>query len=618
MVARPGPSGNPRSLANEALTKARPDGAARSATYGPGMDTTHRPDPRLFDSLVDLLDDAATRYPPDRALLSLRTDDGMEDAWSAFELRRRARIVAWRLRAAGLSAGDRLLTWSPSTPGLPAVYWGAMLAGIVFVPLDMRMAPSVLQRIAKRSDGRLLAVGGGDAAPDVVDGGLSHLDRVTLETLVADPEPDDAALPSDWEAQLDRWPRPGRASLVEIVYTSGTTSTPKGVQLTHGTFLSTLEVVRKLVPERQHRIVGILPLSHLFEQAPLLFYATSIGAEVLYVRSRNPRVIFEALREQRVTVMVLTPQILELFWSALTREVEKQGKSTRFARARSIARRLPYRLRRVIFQQLHAQLGGELRVLVSAGAYLPPDLQSAWEDVGIAVVQGYGSTECGIVTANDEGRHPPGKVGRVRLPSEVKLHPATSEILVKGPNTSSGYWHDDEATAASRDEDGWTLTGDSGHFTDDGDLVLSGRLRNIIVLPNGLNVYPEDIESALTDHGLTQTVVLETEPGRIEAVVLPPGSTPTVRADTAPIVERSAAADAAMRTEIERVIKAANSDLSVHQRIAGWRLWPEPDFPRTHTLKIRRNEVRTWAGDDIGLQVRETEDAEVDPAAGPT
>ncbi|MFV2063290.1 MAG: AMP-binding protein [Chloroflexota bacterium] len=562
--------------------------------------------PRLsqFESLVGLLDDAAQRWPAARAMYSLRTDDGIEMAWSASEMRQRSMLVAWRLRALGLEPSDRLLTWSPSTPRLPAVYWGAMRAGVIVVPLDLRMTSAVIERISARADTKWLAIDTGFDTPDPAEAGLDHFEVYKLADLTADV---DDKLLEDWEQQVEGWPMPDRDSLFEVVFTSGTTADPKGVLLTHGNILETIAMFGSLVEPREQRSVSILPLSHLFEQAPLLFYGTSIGAEVVYVRSRNPRIVFEALRETRVTTMVLTPQILELFWNALTREIERLGQTARFERARSIARHLPYRLRRIVFRRLHSQLGGELRVLVSAGAYLPPELQEAWEDVGIAVVQGYGSTECGIVTGNNEHRHPVGVVGYVRKPVQIKLHPETSEILVKGPNVSSGYWRDEEATAAARDADGWTLTGDVGHFNDDGDLVLSGRLRNIIVLPSGLNVYPEDVEAALTNHGLTQTVVLETSPGRIEAVVLPPGSQPVVRAEAAPTEERSTDEDAQMRAEIDRIVKAANADLAVNQRIAGWRLWPDPDFPRTHTLKIRRNEVRAWAGDDIALQVRESE-----------
>ncbi|HKZ90877.1 MAG TPA: AMP-binding protein, partial [Candidatus Limnocylindrales bacterium] len=460
-------------------------------------------------------------------------------------------------------------------------------------------------RISARADTTWLAVDSGYDAPDPAEVGLDHFTVWKLEELVADP---DGSFPADWESQVAAWPAPDRDSLFEVIFTSGTTADPKGVLLTHGNILETMAAFGSLLEPRHQRAVSILPLSHLFEQAPVLFYATSIGAEVLYVRSRNPRVIFEALRELRVTSMVLTPQILDLFWNALTREVERRGQSARFERGRRLARRLPYRLRRLIFRSLHAQLGGELRLMISAGAYLPPELQLAWEDLGISIVQGYGSTECGIVTANDQWRHPVSVVGRVRAPSEVRLHPETSEILVRGPNVSAGYWRDDATTAASRDEEGWTLTGDTGHFTERGDLVLSGRLRNIIVLPNGLNVYPEDIEAALSDHGLTQAVVLETEPARIEAVVLPPGSQPIIRGGQASQpAARSAQEEAEMHARIDGIVKAANGDLSAHQRIVGWRLWPEPDFPRTHTLKIRRNEVRAWAGDDIALKVREAE-----------
>jgi long-chain acyl-CoA synthetase len=562
------------------------------------------PDVAGFGSLVELLDDAAARWPAEPPMWSLRTDDGIELPWSASEMRRRSLLARWRLLTRGLQPGDRLLTWSPSTPRLPAVYWGAMRAGVIVVPLDLRMTAGVITRISARAETQWLAVDSGLDAPDPASVGLDHFTVWRLEELVGEPDED---FPADWEAQVAGWPAPDRDSLFEVIFTSGTTADPKGVMLTHGNILETIAAFGRMVEARHQRAVSILPLSHLFEQAPVLFYATSIGAEVVYVRSRNPRVIFEALRELRVTAMVLTPQVLELFWNALAREIERRGQAERFERARRLARRLPYRLRRLVFRTLHAQLGGELRILVSAGAYLPPDLQQGWEDLGIAVIQGYGSTECGIVTANDQWRHPPGMVGRVRAPSVVKLHPETSEILVRGPNVSAGYWRDDAATAASRDEDGWTLTGDTGHFTADGDLVLSGRTRNIIVLPSGLNVFPEDIEAALTDHGISQSVVVETAPGRIEAIVLPPGTQPTIPG-SAPREEAGLAADDAdLHARIDAIVKAANAGLAVHQRITAWRLWPEPDFPRTHTLKIRRNEVRAWAGDDIALKVREVD-----------
>ncbi len=134
-----------------------------------------------------------------------------------------------------------------------------------------------------------------------------------------------------------------------------------------------------------------------------------------------------------------------------------------------------------------------------------------------------------------------------------------------------------------------TAPATSATSTQDGDLVLSGRTKNIIVLPNGLNVFPEDVEAALSDHGITQSVVLETAPGRIEAVVLPPGTQPIIAPGRGGQEARDAEQDAAVRADIDRIVKQVNSELGIHQRIDAWRLWPEPDFPRTHTLKVRRD-----------------------------
>jgi long-chain acyl-CoA synthetase len=143
----------------------------------------------------------------------------------------------------------------------------------------------------------------------------------------------------------------------------------------------------------------------------------------------------------------------------------------------------------------------------------------------------------------------------------------------------SGYWNAPELTKAAFTDDGWYRTGDLGHLDDKGRLILSGRLKDMIVLPNGFNVYPEDIENALRIAGVRDAVVVETEPGRIEAVVLAlEGEEPD---DT--------------KARIDTAVKAANGTLGPNQRIAGWRAWPGEDFPRTHTLKIKRDPIRKWA-----------------------
>jgi long-chain acyl-CoA synthetase len=479
-----------------------------------------------------------------------------------------------------------------------------MRAGVSVVPIDLRMAPDTVERIAQSADARWLAVGTGRDAPDLRDSALAGMASRTVTWLTADPgaaeassgEPADVDFPADWEAQVDSWPRPTRSDLFEIVYTSGTTGHPKGVMLSHGNILATVEATTELVPAWQHRVVSLLPLSHLFGQLELL-YVIALGAELLYVRSRNPRVIFEAIRDHRVTTMVVVPQVLDLFWGALTREIEKRGQTARFERARRIARHLPYRARRLIFRRVHAQLGGQLRLFISAAAFLPPAVQRAWEDLGIVVMQGYGATECGFATATRIDDHPVGVVGKSTAGTKVRLAD-DGEVLVGGAGVFEGYWREPEATAAALDADGWYHTGDVARWNDDGHLVLSGRTKNMIVLPNGLKVYPEDIENALRVAGLRDTIVVETSPGRIEAIVLAP-DTPVGQPGT-PLepVARTASESAALRARIDAAVKAANAALAIDQRIDAWRLWPYGDFPRTHTLKVKRDAVRAWLDAD--------------------
>ncbi len=199
-------------------------------------------------------------------------------------------------------------------------------------------------------------------------------------------------------------------------------------------------------------------------------------------------------------------------------------------------------------------------------------------------------------------------MGKTLPPVEVRLEEVTKEILVRGPTVFDGYWKDPDATAAVM-ADGWYRTGDVGYHDSSGNLVLSGRTKNIIVLPNGLNVFPEDIENALSEVGLQQAIVVETAPGRIEAIVLSPDAPPMVTATSpAPAAPQTEEETLALRKRIEPLVKAANARLSQHQRINDFRIWPEADFPRTHTLKIKRSEVQRWAGADVPLALQDTPD----------
>ena len=503
--------------------------------------------------------------------------DGTSITWTYAELDRRSRLAGWRLRAMGLRPGDRILTWSPSTPALPAAYIGAMRAGVIFVPLDLRMAPDAIHRIGEVAGVRALVLGSGRDAPDPAAAGLEALSIIPLDDLVAEPGPE---LPADWAAQMAGWERPRPEDLVTLIFTSGTTGTPKGVMLAHNNLVAALGSYDRVLPRLEHRVVSLLPLSHLFELLVGLLYVLSVGADVRYVQSRNPRVIFDALRRQRVTSMIAVPQILELFWTAVEREVDRIGRRRAFDRLRWLARRLPASLRRRLFRSVHSQLGGGLRLFVCSGAFLPPAIQQAWEDLGVTVMQGYGATETASGTCTTLQDHGIGTVGRPAAPVEIRLA-SDAEVLFRGPTLFKGYWNNPEATAAAFDEEGWYHSGDMGRFDAQGRLILMGRKRDMIVLSNGLNVFPEDVENTLRMAGIHDAILVEPRPGRLEAVVL--------------AGEADGEVGDEQRARLGAMVKAANARLGQHQRVDGWRLWPEPDFPRTHTLKVKRAPIAEWA-----------------------
>ena len=555
------------------------------------------PDFRDYASLVDMFDDHARRSP-DRTMFIVERPDG-DVRWTPRDLIRRSRLAAWRMTAAGLAAGDRLLIWAPTGPEMATLYIAAWRARIVPVPLDLHMPADLVARIAERADTRWIATGVG---PEPAGDGsvMAHLERLPVEHLVRERADD---VPADYGAQIDRWPRPQRGDMASIMFTSGTTGTPRGVMHHHGVALEPLDVLSKDVRTRllmrlllpsDSVSISVMPMSHVMGVGDLILSAM-IGATVVYPAARSPRALLETMRRHRPTSISVAPRFLELLWAQLVREIKAGGGLESFERRRARARRMPYSVRRRMFRDELALIGGRMRQLGSAAAYLPPDVQAAWESIGIPVTQGYGATECGVIAGTNKFRHPLGKVGQKARSATVELAP-DGEILVSGPGVSRGYWRDPEATSKSFDELGRYHTGDVGQFDSKGNLVLIGRKRNVIVLPNGLNVFPEDIETQLHLAGLGETVVLETAPGRIEAVVLRPEE----------------AIMAALTERVEEQLRLANSRLSIHQRVDSWRIWPEDDFPRTHTLKIRRDPVRAWATNatTVGLQVFEGQPSE--------
>jgi len=535
---------------------------------GPG--TIHRGpplDPRVValtgETLVELLERAVARTPQRTALVMRR---GMfDERWSYADLGERTARVAARLASLGVQPGDRVVTWGPADPWLATAFFAVWQRGAIVVPLDLRMREDVALRIAQRTRPRLVLAGEVQAAGPATALGVPVV-RLAADSLMAEPG---EGPPAD-EAVVD--PSMG----AEIVFTSGTTSDPKGVYLTHGQVIHNARVIAQTgMGPQPERGLAIIPLSHMYGQIVPLFTGLVSGSTLVFLETLGAKSIGMALRHERITAITAVPQLAQLVLDTFESEAARRGQLERMLRARRVARHLPMRLRRLLFRRLHTAIGGRLSIITSGSAAMPEALQEAWESMGVLIVQGYGGTECAAITGHTRRDRRPGTAGKPLAGLEVQVAP-DGELLVRGPSVMSGYWEAPEATTEVLTADGWLHTGDAVRIDEHGEVIVLGRTRYRIALPNGLKVYPDDVELALRATGrIRDAVAIEEPPGRIAAVLLPADAEDT---------------DATLAA----AVKSANSTLADHQRVRGWRRWPEPDLPRTHTLKVKRDPVADW------------------------
>jgi len=509
-------------------------------------------------TLIDLLETARAHYGP-APFLGLRREQ--ETAWWSYQETAdfSCRVANW-LVASGIRPGDRVALWAPSQPRWVGAFFGILRAGAVVVPLDVNSTAGFVREVLERVGAKALLAGGAQAAK------LPGLDVevIPLDALgcILAPFP---AVPPDHDVGPD--------DLAELVFTSGTTGHPKGVMLTHRNIIANLLASSQVMRCYPHYcVLSLLPLSHMFEQMGGLYMPMLGGSAVVYLSSLNPREVFLALRQERITCMLAVPQVLQLFMRRIEQEVQRRGQQRVWRLLNLVAPLLPQWARRLAFSSVHRSLGGRFQFFISGGAFLDPSLHRGWERLGIRVIQGYGATEAApVITTNSLERRKLSSVGTPIDCLELRIA-ADGEVQVRGENVFQGYWQDPQRTQESF-ADGWYLTGDLGSLDKDGYVYLHGRKKDMIVLANGLNVYPEDVENALKASATVKDCVV---------VPLTGDAGPEVHAVL--LMEDPAAAKEAVR--------AANRMLASHQHIRGHTVWPEPDFPRTHTLKVKRSDVQ--------------------------
>jgi long-chain acyl-CoA synthetase len=556
--------------------------------------------PTFYDRFVE----CAARWPGNVAL-EIQRHDHLESCTYA-ELHQMAESVGRWITENGLARGSRLAIVADNHPRWVAAYLGIIAAGCVVVPLDTALHADQLMKLLKDSGTSALfcdarhATAAREAVASLGIGlVLMDPDRMTDHSIG---QPWLANLPAIFNGGSGKF-RPAPASvedLASLLYTSGTTADPKGVMLTHANFLGEVEAVFNWVDlGPTDALLGVLPMFHVLAQMANLLLPLVKGSRVVYLETLNTTELLRALRERNITAFAVVPQFFYLIHERIFQEVAKRGVLTQkifhgLVGFNRTIRKAGINAGPLLFKKIHDTLGENMRYLVTGGSRFDPQIAKDFHDLGIDVLQAYGLTETtAAVFANSPANNVIGSVGKAMKGVEAKVvdlqpqedgGPSTGEIALRGAVVMKGYWNRPDATAAVL-RDGWFYTGDLGYFDADGNLFLTGRKKEVIVLSNGKNIYPEEVEAHyLKSPYIKELAVmgLEGKPGeggdRLHAVIVP--NFDALRQ------KKIVNAKEVIRFDIEGL----SQQIASTKRIGSYEIWQD-DLPRTTTRKIKRFEV---------------------------
>jgi len=509
-----------------------------------------------------------------------------------------AKAIASCLIKTGINKADRIAIFSENRNEWCASYLGIVMAGAIAVPIDSQLNPESLRNLLIDSESRIIFFSSKtEASANEAAAGLD-IRKINVDS------PDFKEMCGFQEKV--RYPETSPEDIASIIYTSGTTGIPKGVMLTHRNFCSDAEALIKAgVITKSDNVLSLLPLHHTYPFMSTFLVPLFLGAAITYSPSLKGPDITASMKDNGVTILVGVPQLLEMIRNGIMDKFKKLPAPLPLLMkallkfSGSLRRKTGINISKAILKPVHNALGNRFRFFASGGARLDPEVMRGIEALGFTVLEGYGLTETSpVVTFNPMSKRKPGSAGKPLPSAEIKIiSPADGsvldigkegEIAIKGPMVMKGYYKNPAATEQAL-RDNYFFSGDLGYIDRDGYLFITGRIKEVIVLGSGKNIYPEEVEKEYSKIPLIKEIcVIPLSPplakggegglGRIEALhaIIVPDLDYARQQQTGNIYE-------ALGWEIAKI----SGRLSSYQRIKGFTLY-SGSLPRTSLGKLRR------------------------------
>ena len=599
----------------------------------------------MTNSFCQLIIDAAESHA-DKLAMEIIGEPGT--GYTYAEMLDAIRGIAYRLEKEGIEFGDRVTLIGENHPRWAIAYLGILFRGAVCVPIDPHGEIETIVNFVENSEAQMAFVGAESVGTfeKVTEKLGRNLPTVVLQKIEPEPLPENgrraAASPAiaataisatvstdrgattnfppapvqteivraaafdEWAATprpagYDEKPTPATPDdLAVLIYTSGTTGTPKGVPLTHGNIFYESTGCQEVMHISENEVVlSVLPLFHVFAQVVNLWVIASIGGKICYVKELAPAELTKAFETRQITLLTGVPRLWYLFHKKIFDGVAAQPKPIQWLFAAMLKTNgflrdnFKVNMGRKFFKKVHDGFGGKLDITISAGSRFDEKIARDYHALGFTLIQGYGLTETsGAVTST---RFEDNVVGSVGVPvnyAEIKLgelnDEGAGEVLIKGKMVFSGYYKNPEATREAFTEDGWFRSGDLGKLDRNGHLFIVGRSKDVIVLPNGKNIHPEDLEVKYLKSPMVEELAIlgvrdesadHAGAEKLVAVVVP---------DFAYLKANNIAnSREAIRYEMDDIGRS----LPEYQRVRNYIIHSDP-LPRTATGKIKRFELQ--------------------------